>query len=140
MASAARRDSDRPRQSRSNPTAPARSSGVAQTEHSAETDAALVRSNGSRDATDCDPDDEGLAFRLLIKELEQLAHSIDKLDDELGPMIQRIMKGVGQRLTGAGVVGVIIKAEALSSKLQRLAQQLRKNELHRKVEREAMKD
>lgn len=80
------------------------------------------------------------APRLLIQRLERMAELIDELDDHIEQMDQRIIGEAMQRITGAGVIGLIAKSDALSFDLKRFAASLRKNELRRKLPKGALDD
>jgi transposase len=89
---------------------------------------------------DHEPEDNDALLRLLIQRLERMAALIDDLDDHIEQMDQRIIGEAMQRITGAGVIGLIAKSEALSSALKRFAASLRNNELRRKLPKEAVDD
>ena len=78
------------------------------------------------------------APRLLIQRLERMAALIDELDGHIERMDQRIMTEAMQRISGAGVINLIAKADSLSSGLKRFAASLRNNELRRKLPEEAL--
>lgn len=89
---------------------------------------------------DHEPEDNDALLRLLIQRLERMAVLIDELDDHIEKMDQRIIGDAMQRITGAGVIGLIAKADSLSSGLKRFAASLRNNELRRKLPKEAVDD
>jgi hypothetical protein len=69
-----------------------------------------------------------------------MAALIDELDGHIERMDQRIMTEAMKRITGAGVIGLIAKSEALSFDLKRFAASLRNNELRRRLAKEALDD
>jgi transposase len=87
---------------------------------------------------DHEPEDDDALLRLLIQRLERMAELIDELDDHIEQMDQRIMTEVMKRITGAGVIGLIAKSEALSFDLKRFAVSLRNSELRRKLPPESL--
>jgi transposase len=89
---------------------------------------------------DHEAEDDDALLRLLIQRLERMAELIDELDDHIEQIDQRIMTEAIQRITGAGVIGLIAKSEALSFDLKRFAASLRNNELRRKLPKEALDD
>jgi hypothetical protein len=62
-----------------------------------------------------------------------MAALIDELDGHIERMDQRIMTEAMQRISGAGVINLIAKADSLSSGLKRFAASLRNNELRHKL-------
>ena len=70
-------------------------------------------------------------LRLIVQRLECIAELIDELDDHIEQMDQRIMSEAVQRITGAGMAGLVIKSETLSRTLKRFAAALRQNEVQR---------
>ena len=89
---------------------------------------------------DHEPEDDDALLRLLIQRLERMAELIDELDEHIEQIDQRIIGAAMQRITGAGVIGLIAKSDALSFDLKRFAASLRKNELRRRLPKEALDD
>jgi hypothetical protein len=87
-----------------------------------------------------EPEDNDALLRLSIQHLERMAPLMDELDRHLDEMNQSIVAKAMQRLTGAGVINLIAKADSLSSGLQRFAASLRRNERRRKLPKEAVDD
>ena len=77
------------------------------------------------------PKDNDALLRLIVQRLECIAELIDELDDHIEQMDQRIMSEAVQRITGAGMAGLVIKSETLSRTLKRFAAALRQNEVQR---------
>lgn len=90
----------------------------------------LVHTRTSKDNECLDAES---TLRLFVHRLEHASKLIDALDDDLEEMNQRIITKVGQRTTGAGLVGLIIKSETLALKLVRFAAALRRNERRRQL-------
>jgi hypothetical protein len=80
------------------------------------------------------------APRLLIQRLEVIARLMDELDRHLDEMDHWIIAEAMQRITGAGVINLIAKADSLSSALKRFTASLRNNELRRTLPKEALDD
>jgi hypothetical protein len=76
----------------------------------------------------------------VIQRLERTAVLIDELDDQIEEMDERMMSEAMRRISGGGLVSVIIKANSLSSALARFAASLRNNELRRRLPKEALED
>lgn len=89
---------------------------------------------------DHEAEDNDALLRLLIQRLEVIARLMDELDRHLDEMDQRIIAEAMQRITGAGVINLIAKADSLSSALKRFAASLRTNELRRTLPKEALDD
>jgi hypothetical protein len=86
------------------------------------------------------PKDIDALLRLIVQRLERIAGLMDEIDDRIDELDQtRMAKGV-ERISGGGLVSLIIKANSLSSALARFAASLRHNELRRKLPKEALDD
>lgn len=79
-------------------------------------------------------------LRLVVQRLEDIARLIDELDDHLEQISQGIMSEAAQKVTGAGVVGLVIRAETLAVALDGFAAVIRSNEVQRLLPREALSD
>jgi hypothetical protein len=97
----------------------------------------LVHTRTSKDNECLDAES---TLSLFVQRLEHVSELIDALDDDLEEMNQRIMTKVGQRITGGGVVALIIKSETLALTLTRFAAALRRNELRHKLPRQVRED
>jgi hypothetical protein len=101
----------------------------------------LKRSNNQRimeaahalTPNDSELKDNDALLRLLIQRLERIAELIDELDAHIDELDQRTMAEAVQRITGAGIAGLVIKSDALSSRLDRFSAVLRSNELRRQL-------
>jgi hypothetical protein len=69
-------------------------------------------------------------FHALVRKLKRLAAHIDALQNELESLGASLAQRASQRVTGAGIINLIVKAEALASELIRFSTVLRRNEAH----------
>ncbi len=72
-------------------------------------------------------------FRAAVRRLERIGALIDALQRELEIIGPSLAQPVAKTTAGAGVVGLIVKAEVLSSALNGFARQLRHNELQQRL-------
>jgi hypothetical protein len=82
---------------------------------------------------DSEPKDNDALLRLIVQRLERIAELMDELDVHIDELDQTRMADAIQRTTGAGIAGLVIKSDALSSRLDRFSAVLRSNELRRKL-------
>jgi hypothetical protein len=72
-------------------------------------------------------------LRDAVHKLEHIGALMDALQHELESIGPWLAHPAAQRIMGAGIIGLVIKAEVLSSALKRFALRLRHNEVQQRL-------
>jgi hypothetical protein len=72
-------------------------------------------------------------LRDAVHKLERIGALVDLLQHEIESIAPWLAQPVALRITGAGIVGIVIKAEVLSSTLKGFALRLRRNDLQQRL-------
>ena len=74
-----------------------------------------------------------LRLRDAVQKLEHIGALTDALQHELESIGPWLVGSEAQRITGTGIVGLVIKAEVLASTLKGFARRLRHNDLQQRL-------